>query len=84
LSTFDPSITLIVLAKMSAEYANAAVEGIVDNLNEFNMSSIAWDNATLLVPTNTTNCLRPGAMPIPLYDFNCQCRLWVAPLNNAS
>lgn len=51
----------------------AAVHGIVENLNEFNMSSIAWNNATLLVPTNTTGCLRPGAMPIPMYSFNCGC-----------
>lgn len=52
---------------------DAAIEGIVNNLNEFNMSSIAWNNATLLVPTNTTGCLRPGAMPIPMYNFNCGC-----------
>lgn len=56
-----------------ATVGEAAVEGIVDNLNEFNMSSIAWNNATLLVPTNTTGCLRPGAMPIPMYNFNCGC-----------
>ncbi|KIV78510.1 hypothetical protein, variant [Exophiala sideris] len=56
---------------MDADFANDAVDGIVNNLNEFNMSSIAWDNATLIVPTNTTGCLRPGAMPIPIYNFNC-------------
>lgn len=50
-----------------------AIESIVENLNEFNMSSLAWNNATLLVPTNTTGCLRPGAMPIPMYNFNCRC-----------
>ncbi|KAK5059646.1 hypothetical protein LTR69_006235 [Exophiala sideris] len=55
---------------MDADFANDAVDGIVNNLNEFNMSSIAWDNATLIVPTNTTGCLRPGAMPIPIYNFN--------------
>lgn len=53
------------------EIGDNAIEGIVNNLNEFNMSSIAWNNATLLVPTNTTGCLRPGAMPIPMYNFNC-------------
>lgn len=54
--------------------ASDAVAAIVDNLDDFNMSSIAWDNATLLVPTNTTGCLRPGAIPIPIYQFNCELR----------
>ncbi|KIV95082.1 hypothetical protein, variant 1 [Exophiala mesophila] len=56
---------------MDENAASDAVDSILNNLNEFNMSSIAFNNATLLVPTNTTGCLRPGAMPIPMYNFNC-------------
>ena len=57
---------------MDENAASAAVDSILNNLNEFNMSSIAFNNATLLVPTNTTGCLRPGVMPIPMYNFNCE------------
>lgn len=55
----------------ATDAATDAADSILNNLNEFNMSSIAFNNATLLVPTNTTGCLRPGAMPIPMYNFNC-------------